>query len=64
MVYSCTLNPPKPLGITKSIMCEVGSGVPELHLSFVIINVAQEEMISEDTNDDELIQIGTFVLRL
>lgn len=45
-------------------MCEVGSGVPELHLSFVIINVAQEEMISEDTNDDELIQIGTFVLRL
>ena len=59
MVCSCTLNPPKKIGLRKSFTS--GAGVPVFHVSFLIICVPQEEMTIEGIGHAE---IGMFVLWL
>jgi len=49
-------------GITKSFKTEAGA--PSLQLSFAIIGVPEEETISENPNDDDIVQIGRFILQL
>jgi len=50
------------LGIMKGFTSEAEA--PALRLSLMIIDVPKEEMFGEDTNDDEIVQIGMSVLRI
>jgi len=50
------------LGIMKDFTSEAEA--PTLQLSFMIIDVPKEEVFGEDTNDDEIGQIGMSILQL
>jgi len=50
------------LGIMKDFTSEAEA--PTLQLSFMIIDIPKEEVFGEDTNDDEIGQIGMSILQL